>query len=191
MWMKALGLSALAAGALLTAGCGESAPSADGTQAGAQGTRSVTHAQGTTQVPQSPSRVAVFDLSALDTLNALGVEVAGVAGDIFPPYLSQYAEDRYAKLGTLFEPDLEAVNALRPDLAITGGRSSPRYPQLASMVTTIDMRVDDNAPMANAIANTRMLAQSSARLRRRKSGSSGSSNPSNSSVRAPRLAAAG
>lgn len=155
MWKKASALGGLAAAALLLAGCGD--PSAS-TQPGASETQPVTHAQGTTEIPASPARVAVFDLSALDTLDALGVGVAGVAGDNFPPYLSKYGEDGYTKLGTLFEPDLEAVNALQPDLAITGGRSSAKYQQVAGMVPTIDMRTDNNAPIATTIANTRMLA---------------------------------
>lgn len=157
MWKRALGLSGLAAAALVLAGCGD-APSREA-QAGAQETRSVAHAQGTTEIPASPSRVAVFDLSALDTLDALGVEVAAVAGDNFPPYLGKYGGSEYVKLGTLFEPDLEAVNALQPDLAITGGRSSAKYQSVADMVPTIDMRTDNNAPIATAIANTRMLAE--------------------------------
>lgn len=33
----------------------------------------VEHAQGTTQVPLAPERVLVFDIPALDTLDALGV----------------------------------------------------------------------------------------------------------------------
>mgnify|MGYP001393512345 CR=1 FL=1 len=156
MLKRALGFSGLAAAALLLAGCGDG--SAGQAEAGSQETQSVTHAQGTTEIPANPSRVAVFDLSALDTLDALGVEVAGVAGDNFPPYLSKFQGNEYPKLGTLFEPDMEALNALRPDLAITGGRSSAKYQQVAGLVPTIDMRADNDAPIATAIANTRMLA---------------------------------
>src|SRR5687768_12223774 len=76
----------------------------------------VTHAQGETTVPVDPQTVVVFDVGVLSTLDDLGVEVAGVPDAVFPESLAHYGEDEYAKVGSLFEPDYEAVNALEPDL---------------------------------------------------------------------------
>lgn len=120
--------------------------------------RNIAHAQGNTAVPLHPSRVAVFDLSALDTLDALGVDVVGVAGHEFPSYLRRYADDKYLNLGTLFEPDFEAVNAARPDLIITGGRSSAKYAPLSRMAPAIDMPSDNAHPIQTALDNARLLS---------------------------------
>ncbi|QLF93401.1 siderophore ABC transporter substrate-binding protein [Pseudomonas sp. ABC1] len=119
----------------------------------------VRHAQGETAVPLHPARVGVFDLGALDILDALGVDAYGVAGDDFPEYLARYRDARYVRLGTLFEPDYEAVHRAAPDLVITGGRSSARYAPLAQMVPTIDMPADDAHPVAQTLANLQLLAK--------------------------------
>lgn len=122
-------------------------------------TISVRHAQGETEVPVEPGRVLVFDMAALDILNALGVEVEGVAGVRFPAYLSEYEKGDYLKIGSLFEPDYEVVHAARPDLMITGSRSSAKYESLAKVGTTIDLAVDGNRYLESVIENTEILAR--------------------------------
>ncbi len=99
----------------------------------------VTHAQGETTVPQPPARVVTFDIATLDTLDALGVDIIGLPGSNLPAYLSKYAGDDYLKLGSLFEPDYEAVAAAEPDLVIVAGRSSAAYPELSRIAPTIDL----------------------------------------------------
>lgn len=123
--------------------------------------RSVTHAQGELSLPGVPQRVVVFDIAALDMLDALGVEqIVGVAGNTFPAHLARYAEARYPKLGTLFEPNYEAVNAARPDLVIVGGRSGAKYPDLAKMAPTVAMfGTNGNDEIARVIRNTELLGR--------------------------------
>lgn len=99
----------------------------------------VSHAQGETKLSGQPAKVLVFDLATLDTLDRLGVAVAGVPGGPKPAYLAKYNADSYAKIGTLFEPDYEAVNAARPDLIIVGGRSAAKFAELAKIAPTIDL----------------------------------------------------
>ena len=50
----------------------------------AQETISVEDARGTQEVPLKPETVVVFDMASLDTLGALGVEVAGVPQVVLP-----------------------------------------------------------------------------------------------------------
>ncbi|RYZ43218.1 MAG: siderophore ABC transporter substrate-binding protein [Myxococcaceae bacterium] len=121
--------------------------------------RTFTHGQGSTVVAEHPKQVVVFDLAALDTLDALGVDVQGVAGEYFPGQLAKYADaKKYPRLGTLFEPDYEALHAARPDLIITGGRSSARYSKLKDIAPTIDQPTDDAHYLQTVAANTERLA---------------------------------
>jgi iron complex transport system substrate-binding protein len=119
----------------------------------------VRHAKGETSVPLKPRKVLAFDLASLDTLSALGVEVSGVPTARFPEYLTKYGSDKYEKVGTLFEPDYEAVNAAEPDLIIIGGRSSAKYTELAKIAPTIDMTVDPKDYVGNVKRNVQLLAQ--------------------------------
>ncbi|WP_245442460.1 siderophore ABC transporter substrate-binding protein [Methylobacterium terrae] len=120
----------------------------------------VRHARGQTILPGVPKTVVVFDLAALDTLDALGVPVAGVAGGPKPPALARYNDaSRYPRMGTLWEPDYEAVNALGPDLVVVGGRSGPRYDALARMAPTIDLSSDPADMLGSDLRNIRTLAR--------------------------------
>lgn len=94
--------------------------------------------RGLQDVTQNPERVVVLDIAALDTLDALGVDVAGVVNALYVPYLS--AGDAEV-VGTLFEPDYEALAAMAPDLIIAGGRSQEAVPDLVKLAPTIDMTI--------------------------------------------------
>ncbi|WEX11846.1 siderophore ABC transporter substrate-binding protein [Chelativorans sp. AA-79] len=119
----------------------------------------VRHAQGETSVPANPGTVLVLDLAALDTLDAIGVEVGGVPQGPKPERLSKYNSDDYPKIGSLFEPDYEAVNAAEPDLIIAGGRSSAKYADLARIAPTIDLSVDPEHYLDSAKANAEILGR--------------------------------
>lgn len=95
-------------------------------------------ATGPAEIQDVPRRVAVFDVAALDTLASLGVQPVGAPDKVYVPQLEQVAA-KAERVGTLFEPDLEALNALGPDLIIVGGRSSPRAASTARVAPTIDM----------------------------------------------------
>lgn len=102
----------------------------------------VTHELGETTVKKNPETVVVFDFGILDSLDKLGVEVAGVAQDSLPPYLSQYEADPYENIGSLKEPDFEKIAEMEPDLIIISGRQTEVYDQLADIAPTVFMGVD-------------------------------------------------
>lgn len=120
----------------------------------------VTHTQGESTVPYQPETVVVFEYGALDTLDALGVEVAGVVKGNLPAHLSKYTGDEYENIGTLFEPDYELIDSLEPDLVIVGGRSSATYQEFVDAgIPTIDLSYDWVDPVTSIIANTTALGQ--------------------------------
>ncbi|RFC66133.1 siderophore ABC transporter substrate-binding protein [Fulvimarina endophytica] len=113
--------------------------------------------QGEKSVPANPETIAVYDLAAIDTLDALGVEIDGVPTAVYPNYLEKFAGADYAKVGTLFEPDFEAVNALQPDLVVVGGRSRTQSEALSQIAPTIDMSVDNEDFLQNAFDRAHAL----------------------------------
>ena len=104
----------------------------------------VTDAQGTRELPDRPKTIVVFDLAALDTLDALGIEVKGVPDWVMIGDLEKYRGHAYAKVGSLFEPDFEAVAALEPDLIIIGGRSQKHFAALSEIAPVLDLTPDNS-----------------------------------------------
>ncbi|MGG2397348.1 siderophore ABC transporter substrate-binding protein [Pseudomonas sp. SH1-B] len=118
----------------------------------------VSHAQGSLTLNETPKRVAVFDLATLDTLDALGVSAAGVPQMVGPDYLKDtYAQREVVNIGTLFEPDYAALEALKPDLIIVAGRSSAAYEKLAQLAPTLDLSIAPDAFIAGVRQNLQLL----------------------------------
>jgi len=69
------------------------------------------------------------------------------------PHLEAAAEGT-APIGSLFEPDFEAVFALDPDLIIAGGRSSSQVDELARIAPTVDMTLSEDT-VASGLARLR------------------------------------
>jgi iron complex transport system substrate-binding protein len=107
------------------------------------GTHLVEHARGETEVPNDVQRVVVLEPVQLDTTVALGVipvgaavlnEAAGV-----PAYLGEDAAG-ITTVGTVPEPSVEKIAALKPDLILgTESRHSALYDQLSTIAPTVFM----------------------------------------------------
>jgi iron complex transport system substrate-binding protein len=142
--------------ALALTACGGSTSPAP--SAAPAGTVSVTDATGqVVDVPTSPTRVVVFDMSLLDSLDTLGVPVAGLPKQNVPEFLAEYRDARYADAGTLFEVNLEAVNAADPDLILVAGRSAELKDDLTPIAPTLDLTTDSSRLMADYERNARTL----------------------------------
>ncbi|MDA7746797.1 ABC transporter substrate-binding protein, partial [Psychromonas sp.] len=97
----------------------------------------VSHPMGETQLPAIPERVVVLGMDSLDALDALGIEPVGVVKSPLPAYLEKYKSDKYQSVGSLFEPDFEAIYTLKPDLIIVSNRSSRSFEALSNIAPTV------------------------------------------------------
>ena len=95
----------------------------------------------TVEVPKDPETIVVFDMASLDTIGALGGEVAGAPLDSVPDYLQDHLADDAFNAGTLFEADLVAIEAQQPDLIIIGGRSAGLFEDLTEIAPTVDLGI--------------------------------------------------
>ena len=150
------GLSLAAASALVLAGCAstpaEAEPDADAPAE--QETVSFTwdrnvagededpeYEATTVEVPKNPQKIVAFEMATVDTIAALGGEVAGAPVDSVPDYLQDALAQDAFNAGTLFEADLIEIEAQQPDLIIVGGRSSGLYEDLSQIAPTIDLGI--------------------------------------------------
>lgn len=104
----------------------------------------IAHSQGETTLTAAPQKVLILDINALDIADAMGAVPAGVVGSNLPDYLQKYAGDDFAKFGSLFEPDYEAIAASGADLMIIGTRSAKTYPEMSAILPTVDLSVGDD-----------------------------------------------
>ena len=114
-------------------------------------TTEIETAVGAVTVPVAPESVVTFDLAALDTLTALGVPVAAVPVIAPPAYLTNVF-DGTPTVGTLFEPDFEALAVMAPDFIIAGGRSQSQVEPLSAIAPTIDMTISGDNLLSDAQA---------------------------------------
>jgi len=101
-------------------------------------------------VPTNPETVVAMDWSVIRTLSDLGVEVDAVPQAVgqLPDDLAAYADA--TTVGTVFEPDYEAIAALDPDVVIVGSRSGTpevvaEFEKFAPAVLDMSVRAEDPA----------------------------------------------
>ncbi|GHU39275.1 iron ABC transporter substrate-binding protein [Bacilli bacterium] len=96
------------------------------------------------KVPKNPSKVVVFDNGSLDTIQALGESksVVGVAKKNLPNYLKAFKA--VESVGGLKEPDLEKINALKPQLIIISARQQSFKADLEKIAPVLDLSLDNS-----------------------------------------------
>lgn len=130
-----------------------------GTLAGTgTGTGTVTHAGKPIELPSSPQKTVVLDLPLLDIMAALDIPVAAVPSGRFQGSVAQYANDSIPKVGSMFEPDLDAIRAIEPDLVIAGRRGTKAYPDVAAIAPAVNLAFDQHNLVDSVMETTRTLA---------------------------------
>ncbi|MEM9650575.1 MAG: ABC transporter substrate-binding protein [Actinomycetota bacterium] len=106
---------------------------------------------GPADIPRNPEKIAVFDLGMLTSFSELGIPIDaedGFAslGTPLPAEVEAVASVPQS-LGTAFEPDLEALNAMEPDLIVLASRSSRLYPDIVDLdiAPVVDLTSFDEA----------------------------------------------
>ncbi len=108
-------------------------------------------AAGPVTLPDDPKKLAVYDIAAADTLNALSVTINGVPEKLYVGYLDA-VRTAAQPIGTLFEPNLEALATLAPDVIVVGSRSSEKAKALSQIAPVIDMTISGNGIVGQARA---------------------------------------
>ena len=105
-------------------------------------TVTVDTARGDIDLPMNPSPLVVYDMTLLQDLAALDVAVDGAPSDLPLDNLHSETQPEPKEVGTLFEPDLEALNAMQPQAILVGSRMAEKYDELANIAPTLDMTID-------------------------------------------------
>lgn len=123
-------------------------------------TVTIEHELGTTEIEKNPEKVVVFDFGILDSLDELGIDVAGVPQSNLPSYLDKYEGEEYENVGGLKEPDFEKIAEIDPDLIIISARQSDLYDQFTEITdNTIYLGVDATRYMDSFEENMHVLGE--------------------------------
>ena len=121
-------------------------------------TVTIKHELGEATVPVNPKNVVVFDFGVLDTLDELGVEVAGVPQNAIPDYLEKYNGSEYKNVGSLKEADFEAIHAMKPDVIFISARQAEMYDEYAKIAPTVYVPLDYTNYMDSFTKNMETIA---------------------------------
>jgi len=130
--------------AVVLAGCGGTGETEAEEGATPEESRTVVHALGETEIEGTPERVVVLDTGELDAVLALGVTPVGAVrtdvSDALPAYIEDAGVDPadIDDVGSIQEPDLEAIAALEPDVILTNRvRHEDIHDQLSAIAPTV------------------------------------------------------
>ncbi|MCU1645345.1 MAG: hypothetical protein JWN03_5620 [Nocardia sp.] len=112
------------------------------------GTRTITHAEGTSEVPADPKRVVVLSTAALDGVCALGlwervVGAATISGPTPQPAYLGTGISEVPGVGAVGSPDPAKVAALKPDLIIGAATDGPEYDAMKAIAPTVLVGADN------------------------------------------------
>lgn len=108
-----------------------------------------------------PEKIVTFDLGAADTIRALGFEknIVGMPTKTVPTYLKDLA-GKVNNVGSMVEPDLEAIAALEPDLIIASPRTQKFVDKFKEIAPTVLFQASKDDYWTSTKANIESLANS-------------------------------
>lgn len=120
----------------------------------------ITHELGKTSLVENPQKIVVFDMGTLETLDELGIKVAGLPKKNLPSHLKKYAEDpNIVDIGTMQEPNFEKINALGPEAIFVSNRQQAVYGELSKIAPTVYFNTYDKDYMSALEIKMKTLGQ--------------------------------
>lgn len=98
--------------------------------------------KGNVDLAMNPSPLVVYDMTLMQDLAALDVAVDGMPSGLKLNNLQSKTQPEPKTVGTVFEPNLEALNAMQPQAILVGSRMAEKYDALSSIAPTLDMTID-------------------------------------------------
>lgn len=97
---------------------------------------------GPVELTANPSPIAVYDMTLMQDLAALEVAVDGLPENLHLDNLKAANTPESQNIGTLFEPNMEALNQMQPKAILIGSRMAEKYDSLSKMAPTLDLTLD-------------------------------------------------
>ncbi len=145
---------------VLLAACGANKQTSKTTTSSSAASQvTVQTANGEVKVPTNPKKIVTLDLGAADTIRALGKEsnIVGMPKKTLPAYLKNLPSS-IKNVGSMKEPNMEAIAALKPDLIIASGRTAQYVKKLKEIAPTVLFQTDNKDYWGSTKKNILSLA---------------------------------
>lgn len=156
-------LTALVASFLLLLGACSTTSNTNHTETSSSAPTEVTikSSLGVVTLSKVPEKIVTFDLGAADTIRALGFEknIVGMPTKTVPTYLKDLA-GKVKNVGSMVEPDLEALAALEPDLIIASPRTQKFVDKFNEIAPTVLFQAGKDDYWTSTKANIESLSGS-------------------------------
>lgn len=110
---------------------------------------------------EQPQRAVVLDFGFLDTLDSLGVEgIVGIPLNGNDGFMTERLQEKYANnadvtdVGSVKEPNLEAIAEAEPDVIFVGGRQISFYEELKKITPNVIFIAPDNESYIDGLFKT-------------------------------------
>lgn len=154
-------LAILAVVSMSLVGCSGSSNSKGDSSAHAESELiTVQHKFGELSVPLNPERTVALDIGAIETMIALGVKPLGIPKKFLPDYLGDMRDDAaIGDVGSVIEPDFEAIVALKPQLIFISVRQERFYEELREIAPTVYIGADTKDYLPSFQRNVELIGR--------------------------------
>jgi iron complex transport system substrate-binding protein len=121
--------------------------------------RYVEHAAGITCIPENFQRLVTLDDTSLADAIALGTKPVGAVMPSFSSF-SSYWQDKLTgvkNIGTIGEPNLESILAIKPDLIVGFDYQQDIYPITSKIAPTVLLKFEHSGQWKEAFTNMSMV----------------------------------
>ena len=120
----------------------------------------IEHKLGSSKVVEKPARIVALDIGAVETLYELGVTPVGLSKKFVPDYLAEWKNNPdIGDIGSVIEPNFEAINSLQPDVILMSTRQERFYDELNSIAPAIFVGTENADYLTSFHKSTMLIAK--------------------------------
>lgn len=138
-------------------GCSSSSSENNNQSNSSQNKIKITHSKGETEVPTNPKKVVVFDLGILDIISSLNIDTEVAVPTSLPKSLSEYNSAK--TVGSIKEPNLEAIHEFKPEVIFISGRQEDYYDELNKIAPTVYVDLETASYMEDFSNNVKNIGK--------------------------------
>ncbi|WML32750.1 siderophore ABC transporter substrate-binding protein [Clostridium sp. OS1-26] len=101
----------------------------------------IKHELGEVNIKKNPKKIVVFDYGIVDSIDKMGIDITALPKSNIPNYLKKFKDEKYIDAGTLFEPNFEKIQELKPDLIVISPRQASVYNKLNEIAPTVYLNI--------------------------------------------------